>query len=297
MGEILLVNVTLVIVNQCAKNGKALEYEIAKQLMDCGARGLDNTMGFQARDRSHFATRPQHLRSRFVEASKVIVTWILEESGGTVLTVRRMEDVSGGVADLVVVGKGDQATRLSIKHNHDALKHPRPYSLAQACGFRKASAEDIQHRTAMDVAATAFRFAAKRQKKSRYIELPIAKAKLYCDVVDTCAGSIGCWESKSGIAAPLFQFFVGAGFKKLIVSPEMGGAIELQDFTGIARPAKVLGKRTSDLDRLELTFDNRWVLDCRLHTAATKISPPSSQLSLKFDVRRVQGSAPTQRLA
>ncbi len=283
--------------SESAKNGKALEYEIAKQLLDGGAIGLVSTIAYQARDRPHFATRPLHIRFRFVEAANVIVQWMTIESGGAVLTVRRMEDDSGDVADLVVGGAGSRITRCSIKHNHHALKHPRPYSLAQACGFPKESPEDLQQRIAMERAAKSFRAAASAAGHSRYRDVPDGKERLYRDVIEACADSISRWEEKRGCAAPLFQFLVGSGFKKLIVSPEPGGAIELQDFSSLVSPAKVAARRTTDPERLELSFNNHWVIHCRLHTAATEISTGSSQLSLKFDVQRVHGSVPTKRLA
>ena len=285
------------LVNQSAKNGKALEYQIANQLIVGGAAGVDKTMGFQTRDKPHFSTRPEHLRLRIIEASNVIVTWIHERSDGKVLSVRRMEDVAEDVADLVINGQGGGTIRLSIKLNHSALKHARPYSIAQGCGFAKKTVQDAGHRAAMNDVANVFRLAATSHRKTQYSELPIQKKELYHDVAKVCANSISSWGSMTSTAASLFNSYVGMGFHKVIVSSGLGGQIVLQDFSVIELPKNVVAAVSSMNDRLDLDFDNGWKIDCRVHTAASMISSPMSQLSLKFDVQRIAGHVPTSRLA
>lgn len=209
-----------------------------------------------------------------------------------------MADDSGDVVDIVVIGMGGRSVRLSVKHNHSALKHPRPYSLAVACGFPSGSREDAQHRGEMKVAADRFRAAAIHRRKTKYNELELEKLELYRDAVKVCANAIARWCVGSSVnrAERLFAFLVGSGFHKVIVSPELSGEIEVQDFSTIAIPSTVVASAGNGGSHLRLDFDNGWQIDCRIHTASTLISSPTSQLSLKFDAQRLKGSVPTEKL-
>ncbi|MSR17598.1 MAG: HaeIII family restriction endonuclease [Phycisphaerales bacterium] len=281
-----------------ASNGRALEYQIVRLLNDQGAVPLGATANWQRRDAAHWNSRAAHVRTRFIEASGAIVQWITTRTGGSVLTVERMGDQSGDVVDIVVVGTKGRSVRLSVKHNHFALKHPRPYSLAIACGFRKQSAEDERHRSEMKVAADRFRDEATRLRKTRYNELELAKIRLYRDTVRVCADAVTRWCMGSPTQRPdvLFQFLVGSGFHKVIVSPVPSGMIQIQDFSGIPRPNAVCASAPGNGSHLRLDFDNGWVIDCRIHTAKTLISAPSTQLSLKFDALKHVGDVSTENL-
>ena len=280
-----------------APNGKALEYGISEQLLALGAVGMGSTNQYQARDKIHFDSRPIHTRTRVIEASNVITGWISKHLASSVIEIERMPDVSIDVADLVVKAQNGKNLRLSIKFNHKALKHARPYSLAQACGIKKNSTEDINHRFAIDIGTNRFRQFANKSGSTLYNQIPSQKSLLYKDIVNVCAGSINSWHLKYGnsVAETLFRFFVGSGFYKVIVSARSQGKIELQDFSSITTPHGVIASGNGNY--LMMEFDNQWKINCRIHTASSKIPKSQSQLSLKFDVQMLNGTATISRLA
>lgn len=281
-----------------APNGKALEYGISEQLLALGAVGTGSTNQYQARDKIHFNSRPIHTRTRVIEASKVITDWIKKHLASSVIEIERMPDVSIDVADLVVRAQNGKNLRLSIKFNHKALKHARPYSLAQACGMKKNSTEDINHRVGIDIGTNRFRQFANKSGSTFYKQMPSQKSLLYQDIVNVCARSINSWHLKYGnsVAETLFRFFVGSGFYKVIVSARPNGKIELQDFTNITIPHGVIASSSGNGHYLMMEFDNQWKINCRVHTASSKIPKVKSQLSLKFDVQMLNGTALISRL-
>ena len=280
-----------------ASNGKALEYGISQHLLTLGAVGKGSTSLYQKRDIIHFNSRTKHTRDRVIEASNVITGWISKHLASSVMEIERMPDVSIDVADLVVKAQNGQNLRLSIKFNHTALKHARPYSLAQACGIKKKSTEDLNHRLAIDIVTRRFRQFANKKGVTLYSQIPRQKSSLYNDTVNVCAGSINSWYLKYGnsVAETLFGFFVGSGFYKVIVSARSQGKIELQDFSSITTPHGVTASGNGNY--LLIEFDNQWKINCRIHTASSKIPVSQSQLSLKFDVQMLNGTATISRLA
>ena len=281
-------------------NGKALEYAISADLINSGAVGVGSTTQYQARDKVHFDSRPIHTRTRFIEASKVITSWIKQNLGSSVLEVKRMPDVSIDVADLVASTKSGKNLRLSIKHNNTALKHSRPYSLAQACSIKKKSIEDKDHRIKIANVANRFKQIANKSGFLLCNQMPPkATSLLYQDVVDICAASISSWQTIYGsqIADSLFRFLVGCDFYKVVVYPKLNGKIEIQDFSGIAMPSVVTPLASRNGDYLKIEFNNKWIINCRIHTASGRISKGNRQLDLKFDVKMLNGTAPISRIA
>ena len=119
-------------------NGRSLEYFITAELQKrTGCSLSQKAAQSQSRDASTVTQISPTLRASFVKAAKTSADWIVNEVGGTTgiaFEVDRANDGDVGVADLIVTSK-KQRLLISVKHNHDALSHPRPYSLVEAVGF------------------------------------------------------------------------------------------------------------------------------------------------------------------
>lgn len=278
-------------------NGRSLEYLITAELQKRpGCSLTQRASRSQSRDRSTVAQINQTLRASFTKAAKTSADWIISEIGdkpGMVFEVDRANDGDAGVADLIISSK-KQTLLISVKHNHDALSHPRPYSLVEAVGFEGTSFES-DHRNRMANASSRFRSAS--NNASTYSAVPAAKLQLYYDVCDECSKSLAAIAKKNQIAEQVFDFLVSPGCMKLVVRTDSEAktltGIEVFDYTKISKPTSI----TTRVDRrpkaasLVLDFDNGWRIDLRIHTASGRVSA-SGQLSLKFDAQRKAGTLP-----
>jgi hypothetical protein len=278
-------------------NGRSLEYLITAELLKkTGCSLTQRAVQFQSRDASTVTQISQTLRSSFVKAAKTSADWIVEEIGGNTgiaFKVDRASDGDVGAADLVVASKNKNLL-ISVKHNHDALSHPRPYSLVEAVGFRGTRFES-DHRDRMSNVSDRFRKAS--NNATSYGAAPAAKLQLYYDVCDECSTSLGRIAKGAKTVEQIFNFIVSPGCKKLVVrtdstSKALSG-IEVFDYTQIIPPTKLATRvdRRSKAASLILDFNNGWRIDMRLHTASSRVST-SGQLSLKFDAQRELGVLP-----
>ena len=269
-------------------NGRALEYIIVEELRkNLNVTLINSTLQIQSRDINKFNSLPSLLQNQYLQASIRICAWINNQFPNQKINVERCQDNTGTVYDIII-----QSTinilNLSIKHNHNALKHPRPYSLAQACDFIVGSSEDILHRSQMQLASVNYR--NNLNGITKYNQNNTLKLKMLNDICKTCKQSLDAWlKNTPRTAHNLFSFLVSSNFKKIIVHTQSTLKIEILDFTSIPNPTSFTSAVTNQY--LELDFNNSWILNCRLHTASENISTnPASQLSLKFDVSKHQGA-------
>tara|TARA_A100001015_G_C14958603_1_gene699865 strand:+ start:642 stop:1499 length:858 start_codon:yes stop_codon:yes gene_type:complete len=274
--------------------GRALEYAIVdyiqknhhKVLLTC------NALQMQKRDSIKFEQLQQNLKDRFLIASQKFLTWFLSLNvNKKTITIDRFNDNSGSVSDLSL-----NNVNFSIKHNHDALKHPRPYSLAQQCGFAKGSDEDKIHRKNMFTVSNEYRDAL--NKLTKYNQDKSLLYKLYENVNKACVQSLNEWlKVNINSAFNFFNFIVGTNFYKIIVKEDTNGpTIEIQDFLNVPQPSNFVCRTDPDRKNyLNIKFNHNWVIDLRLHNAATDIElDQKKQLSLKFDARKIKGKINSQ---
>jgi len=278
-------------------NGRSLEYLITAEVQKRpGCSLTQRASRSQSRDSATVAQINQTLRASFTKAASTSADWIISEIGGEpgmVFEVDRTEDGDAGVADLIISSK-QQTLLISVKHNHDALSHPRPYSLVESVGFGGTSFES-DHRDRMANVSGRFRDASNNART--FAAVPAAKLQLYYDVCDECAKSLANIAKKSQLAEQVFDFLVSPGCRKIVVRTDLKAksltGIEVFDYTKIAKPTSI----TTRVDRrpkaasLVLDFDNGWCIDLRIHTASSRVAT-SGQLSLKFDAQRKVGILP-----
>jgi hypothetical protein len=275
-------------INISDRNGRALEYAITTDLVKASSYAslTLRAISDNARDLPKFQLLSSALQKDYLTASTKISTWVNAQFGIDSKVIDRLPDLASSVADIEIKSK-TKTLLLSVKHNHFALKHPRPYSLAQAFGFIKNTTVDKIHRADMKAVADKFRLAANGVQK--YTEAEIAKQQMLVEICQVCESSINKWLSTNQLlSVNLFKFIVSGGFYKVIV--ETRGSIpvvKIQDYFAISLPSSA--NATSANNRLIVKFNNGWDINMRIHTADEKISKPSSQLSLKFDAQRDAG--------
>ncbi len=275
--------------NVSDRNGRALEYIIAIELEKLrGFTLTSQTRLLNGRDKDKFLSLPSSLKSHYQDAALKISKWAetLFSSNANV-TVDRLNDNPDDPSDFILLSNNSRVS-ISLKHNHEALKHPRPYSFAQACGYQKNSPEDISHRNRMNLGSNYFRNASKGKLHFNQCS-PSSIEKLYFDVCKSCEDSISTWKTTNkNLASILFDFLVSSGYYKIIVDTRNGTQVKVQNFLNIPQPSSLTTSVKGN--RLLLEFNNGWAINLRIHTASSKIASAPSQLSLKFDAQKEVGA-------
>jgi hypothetical protein len=275
--------------NVSDRNGRALEYKLADTLShEANFTLTSQAIAHNIRDYPKFQALPANLQTSYATASNKITSWIKQGISATTLaTLDRLVDDPNSVADLVIT-TNTTTLQISLKHNHQALKHPRPYSFAQYCGYSLGSMQDIQHRQLIKVVANTFRRntvgnSLFNQCASNDIDA------LYLGVCNACATSLNSWIGVDrNVARNIFMFLVSTGFYKVIVETRSGVVVKIQDYFSIPSPSAVTCSVSGN--RLILTFNNGWEINSRIHTASSRISATGTQLDLKYDAQRTQGT-------
>jgi hypothetical protein len=275
--------------NVSDRNGRALEYIVAIELEKLRGFNLTNQSKLlNERDKDKFLSLPSSLKTSYQDASLKISKWAESLfSANANVTVDRLNDNPDDPSDFILLSNNSKIS-ISLKHNHEALKHPRPYSFAQACGYVKNSFEDKSHRNRMNLASNNFRNSSNgkqlfNQCNSSSID------KLYYDVCKACEDSLSNWNSSNkNLANALFNFLVSNGFYKVIVETRNGTQVKVQDYLNIPQTCSLTASVKGN--RLLLVFNNGWTLNLRIHTASSRIASSPSQLSLKFDAQKEVGS-------
>jgi hypothetical protein len=275
-------------------NGRSLEYLLVEGLLAKGVTPSGATRRYQLRDAASFSSRPRSLQARFENAVPRIVTWMSRQAGSLDgVSVLRMGDQSGDVADLVLVRGGSSCLRISLKYNHRALKHPRPYSFAQACGIAKGDQRDRVHRERMAAVSEPLKELARRTGRTLFQDHQTETRLAYEQVVKVCSESLARWcvGNCGVVASNLSRFMVGEGFHKIIVGRNECDGILMEDYTTVMQVSRV--SSTPAGAYLMLVFDNGYRIKLRIHSAASEISTSvRSQLSLKFDAQMEGGGPP-----
>lgn len=270
------------------RNGRALEYKVSLALASIPNFSLTKqALTYNQRDAPKFKELPSSLKRAYACASLKIATWVKKQIQGTV-SIDRLGDDANEVADIKLLSSQKTELNLSLKHNHHALKHPRPYSFAQACGYIKGTTEDMFHRGLMENVGASFRAQAANKTLFRDCEESTIDS-LYLGVCNACETSLNSWiQNDINVANNLFGFLVNTGFYKVIVETESSLIVKIQDYSNILPPTAVTANVTDN--RLILTFNNGWVINNRIHTASKSINAAGNQLSLKFDAQRTHGT-------
>jgi hypothetical protein len=267
--------------------GRALESLIVTELLSLPNNTLTpRAQSAQSRDANAIASLTPTLRQSMRSAGGKTCRWLQSlpvYSTDLAVTIDRAGDQSGGTADLIIT-LGTSKVPLSVKHNHGALKHQRPYSLVK--WFAGSASEDRSHRSRLGARCDNFRRHAGRA--ANFSAVPAAKDVLLREVCHDCVLTLTAIRTRSASAAELFAFLTGGRIYRLLVKTDAAGrlsSVSVEDFHGLAEPSSFRvsyqqGARNSH--GLCICFNNSCDIRMRLHTASSRISS-SGQLSLKFD--------------
>ena len=270
-------------------NGRALEFILVDYFEKNNNKVIlsETAKNYQKRDLIKYKNLPLDLKKSFSSAALKFYNWFLSIStNNDRIEIDRFADNTGEVYDLSI-----NKVCFSIKHNHYALKHPRPYSLAQQCGFNKGSKEDIIHRNKLMIISDNYRDNLNEIQK--YSENKELLFDLYSKINLACKNSLEEWINiKPIIAFNLFNFIVGSNFYKIIVKtnkPKL--QIEIQDFLNVPQPKSFLCFfNKNKKNYLSLNFSHGWVVEMRIHSAKSLIQLEyDKQLSLKYDAKKIKG--------
>ena len=287
-------------------NGRALEYKIVDCLLKTKLFSATKaTSGDQQRDIKKYNSLKKDLKDDFDVCAPKIVTWILSKlQTQKILELDRLKDSHAHVADIQFRDSNNNTVlNLSIKNNHDDLKHPRPYSTAQACGFIKKSHDDLIFRQSMETISNMYRNKV-LPDNTKFNQTGVHLIWLYDQVCDHHIKWLNS-KNNSKNANKLFTFMVNTNFYKIKVIPstkKISTFVEVSDFVKIRLPKsfKAYKPQKNPLkNHFRIKFDNNWEIDFRIHNASETITKNRklkngeekfSQLSLKFAVSSVQDS-------
>lgn len=281
------------------QQGRALEYaiveEIIRNLPSNQVTLSSRTLQDQQRDYSKYISLPENLITRYQKGAICLLGWLETEFSISqhLIEIDRLPDKSSNQGDVtdIRISSNSFCINLSIKHNHQALKHQRPASTAQHCGYTKASLEDINFRKNYHQIIQNFMGLYREYNLFRDLEQSAIFEFLYTPICLLVSESISTLCQSALNANHLFTFLTGnTDFYKVIL-PAQQDCIKIQKFIHIPPVESVLA--ASDRNYVYLEFSNGWDMALRLHTASSRIQPNPS---LKFDTQPAKISVPEQIL-
>lgn len=205
--------------------------------------------------------------------------------------VDRIPDIAGVRGDVTDIrikffsGACVAAVNVSLKHRHEALKHPRLTRVPEWIGLANTKEGKLYLRTYENIWATFFQKGgelspgAKRFRELKAIDPAFIENNLYDPLYTLVKTFLQRNIVNPSQVQKLFDFMVGKfDYVKFI---DHDGRIEVRDFSDIPKPNSVEIEYGGD-GYLYLQFDNGWRISGRLHTATQWLKK-----SIKFDMQPV----------
>jgi hypothetical protein len=284
--------------NKSNLNGRSFEYILTKEIQKkFGVKLTPRAIKDQKRDVEKILKLSESIKQDMEKGSIKIVDWLSNnffDLNNNNLILDRLPDSEskkGNPTDIQLISN-DTIINLSLKHNHKALKHQRPSSLAQQCGISKNDEKDKVYRANLKQISNSFFQYAKSIHKSptKFSDLTLIDNKvvdrlLYKPVCDLVTNFVNSHCTAQHNTNHLFSFLMGTeDYHKVIVSADK---VLIQHFS-ISKPPLNVRATVSANNRVELNFSNNWKLDMRIHTASSRTKGcEKSGCSLKFDTQGV----------
>jgi hypothetical protein len=292
---------------QSNSQGRALEYIILKRILE----NLEDkkiiltarTEANQKRDSVKFEELNSQDKLQHTLYADRVLMWLKERFNiekATEIKIDRLSDVdavAGDVTDINLEIDGEKIN-LSIKHNHFALKHQRPPTLAVRCGFIPSGIEDKNYRNSLEKIYGNFHKERKNLapkaldfKDLKNVSPEFINKNLYLPVCELTVNFINSYPLNKNVSSSLFSFLIGN--KNFYKVTAIKGTIHIQEYADIPNPISVTAELKGDSYVL-LKFSNNWILSLRLHTAKTAIT---DNPSLKFDTQAIENPIPEEILS
>lgn len=279
--------------------GRALEYaivaELIQQLPPNQIELTQRALQDQQRDCQNYLSLSASMQQNYQRCAENIFDWL--NLNFAILTqpilIDRLPDHAsrqGDVTDIRITTRSQQIN-LSVKHNHKALKHQRPASTAQHCGYTKGSQEDTQFRIDYQHITNSFVATAQGFNNFRDLSEGVVLTNLYIPMCELVARFINNFCYLQLNASHLFTFLVGRIDFYKVIFHEQQGVVIIEAFNNLPPVTSVIARNNQNY--VNLQFSNAWAISMRLHTASSQIQ---SNPSLKFDTQPVNIIVPRQQL-
>ena len=203
----------------------------------------------------------------------------------------RIPDIAGVRGDVTDIrtkffSKDGVATvNVSLKHRHEALKHPRLTRVPEWVDLANTKEAKQYLRNYENIWATFFQKGkelapdARRFRELKAVDLNFVEENLYKPLYTLVASFLQQNAVTPSRVQQMFDFMVGKfDYVKFV---DHDGKIEVRDFSDIPQPSSVEVEYEGS-GYLYLQFDNGWRLSGRLHTATEWL-----KTSIKFDIQPV----------
>jgi hypothetical protein len=284
--------------------GRAFEYCIAnaiflisEKLCPGKVKLTSRAENMQLTGQTQFRALDSGQRKHFEGSGRKISEWLannkLKDFKPTeirAVEIDRIPDIAGVKGDvtdirirLSLLEKNPEIVNISLKHRHEALKHPRLTRIPEWIGLAKTRAEQ-QYLKNYDYIWVSFfqkgkKLApnAERFRDLKAIDPAFIEENLYEPLYNLVADFL-----KKNIKSPsqvqeMFDFLVGKfSYIKFV---DQNGKIEVRDFSNIPKTSTVTIEYKKG-GYLHLQFNNGWIISGRLHTATEWLKK-----SIKFDIQ------------
>jgi len=232
-------------------------------------------------------------KMKFARPSETLLSFSIKESVSGIdgIELDRIPDIAGVRGDVTDIrikffSKDGVATvNISLKHRHEALKHPRLTRVPTWIGLDNKKEEKEYLAAYEKIWSTFFQKgeelspSAKRFRELKAIDPIFIERNLYAPLYALVMNFLQKNIANPSQVQKMFHFMVGKfDYVKFI---DHDGRIEVRDFSDIPKPNRVEIEYEGD-DYLYLQFDNGWRISGRLHTATQWL-----RKSIKFDVQPV----------
>ncbi len=296
--------------------GKAYEYasvialvEIVEPIRPISV--VENSSLTIAKDR-YFNDITEDERSNMLASAKAGIGAIIKmepkiiEDGDDAITVSiQSDDVAklGDVRDVLIIRRDIKwEIGISVKHNHEALKHSR---LSTKLDFGNSWYGIPSSKQYFDEISLIFaELQTLKEKKIKWRELPDKEQGVYVPILNAFMGELQRSYDANGdnVTAGLVKYLLGSNgsdYYKLIhhnnhtariVPFNLYGTLNQSSSTknpddtipGMELPTRIVELAFKDNSRttVHLTMNNGWAISFRIHNASTIVEP-----SLKFDIK------------
>lgn len=267
--------------------GRAFEYALCQKIVSyfTNITLTDRAIFEQSKDKNYYDSLSSVEKIKYdIATNRICSEWlnskILESKTYTLDRLPDSAGVNGDVTD-IRLKTSDSIVNISLKHNHNALKHPRLTRVPKWIDI------DSDSKYASDYNNILNSFLLKANNLSSTATLfseliDIDNEFVFNNLYDPLCNLVSNYLSQniktSSQVESLFKFMVGKyNFYKIIDTRDY---ILIQDFIDLKIPTNVKINKI-DKSYIQMIFNNGVILTLRLHTASSRISTKS----VKFDVR------------
>lgn len=293
--------------------GRAYEYAWITSLFETldplRETGIVCNSSYDANERAWNAISEEKREIYTMSANSAVNTIIelepmMEEDSDDILLLEFQKDEfgeSGDVRDIVISRKDvNWEIGLSIKHNHDAVKHSR---LSHVLDFGKEwYGVPCSNQYWNDIAPVFDSLKREQKRRTAWSDLDDKEGDVYIPLLQAFLDEVSrAYKQDSTIAVKMFEYLVGIRDYHKIVSHDNKRMTLIHTFNlhgslnqpsvdkesefevlPVELPTEIISMRfkKNSNTTVEIYMDNGWAFSFRIHSASTLVQP-----SLKFDVQ------------